>query len=86
MLSAWESVPHSETCLSELTIIALAYAEAGNSQAEPLIERIRAHQPTEAAAIHGIMLLRQNRLKEAGSRLAMRSIACARIPGHWILL
>ena len=70
MLTAWESLPHSTTCLTELTIIALAYSFAGNDKAEPLIEQIRPHQPTEAEALRGILLLKQKKLPEAGPQLA----------------
>ena len=56
MLVAWESLPHSASCLTELAVIAHLYAESGNSKAEPLIEQLRNHLPTEAAALQGIRL------------------------------
>ena len=51
MLAAWESLPHSAPCLTELAMIAHLYAESGSSKALPLIEQLRHHLPTEAAAL-----------------------------------
>src|SRR6516165_7505156 len=53
MLVAWESLPHSAPCLTELAVIAHLYAESGNGKAEPLIEQMRNHLPSEAAALQG---------------------------------
>ena len=70
MLVAWESLPHSAPCLTELAVIAHLYAESGNSKAEPLIEQLRNHLPTEAAALQGILAWRQRKFSESGERLA----------------
>ena len=70
MLVAWESLPYSAPCLTELAVIAHLYAESGNSKAEPLIEQLRNHLPTEAAALQGILAWRQRKFSESGERLA----------------
>ncbi len=70
MLFAWEALPHSMPCLTELAVIAHLYAEAGNSKAEPLIEQLRHHLPTEAEALCGILAWRQRILGDSGERLA----------------
>ena len=51
-------------------MIAHLYAESGNSKAEPLIEQLRNHLPTEAAALQGILAWRQGKFSESGERLA----------------
>ena len=48
-------LPHSAPCLTELAVIAHLYAESGSSKAEPLIEQLRNHLPTEAEALGGIL-------------------------------
>jgi len=70
MLAAWEGWPHSSPCLTELAVIAHLYAEAGNSKAEPLIDQLGTHLPTEAEALRGILAWRQWKIGEAGERLA----------------
>jgi predicted membrane-bound spermidine synthase len=70
MLAAWESIPKAAPCLTELAVIAHLYAEAGNSKAEPLIEQLGHHLPTEAEALRGILAWRQRKFGESGERLA----------------
>ena len=70
MLAAWESIPKAAPCLTELAVIAHLYAEAGNSKAEPLIEQLGNHLPTEAEALRGILAWRQHFFRESGERLA----------------
>ncbi len=69
-LNAWEALPKSASCLTELAVVAHLYAEAGNSQAEPLIERLRDRMPTEAELLGGILAYKQRRTVESGERLA----------------
>jgi predicted membrane-bound spermidine synthase len=83
VLSAWESLPHSAPCLTELAVIAHLYAEAGNSKAESLIEQLRHNLPTEAEALHGILAYRQRNSRNAAERL---TIALRRMrTDPWIL-
>jgi hypothetical protein len=70
MLSAWEALPPSAPCLTELAVIAHLYAEAGSSKAEPLIEQLGNRLPAEAEALRGILAWRQQKPGEAGERLA----------------
>ncbi len=70
MLWAWETLPHSTPCLTEIAVIAHLYAESGSSKAGPLIEQLGEHLPTEAELLRGILAWRQNKLSEAGERLA----------------
>ena len=67
-LNAWEALPNSASCLTELAVVAHLYAEAGNSQAEPLIERLRDRMPTEAELLGGILAYKQRRTGESGER------------------
>jgi spermidine synthase len=70
MLAAWEGMPHSAPCLTELAVIAHLYSEAGSSKAKPLIEELGKHLPTEAEALRGILAWRQRNFGECGERLA----------------
>ena len=83
MLWAWETLPHSTPCLTEIAVIAHLYAESGSSKAGPLIEQLGEHLPTEAELLRGILAWRQNKLSEAGERLAAALRDCAAIPGCW---
>ena len=70
MLFAWEALPHPTPCLTELAVVAHLYAESGNSKAEPLIEQLRHHLPTEAEALCGILAWRQRKIGASAARLA----------------
>jgi predicted membrane-bound spermidine synthase len=70
MLVAWEGSPHPAPCLTELAVIAHLYAESGSSKAEPLIEQLGKHLPTEAEALRGILAWRQTKVGESAERLA----------------
>jgi spermidine synthase len=83
MLVAWEGLPRSATCLTELTVIAHLYAESASSKAEPLIGQLGNHLPTEAEALRGILAWRQRKFGESGERLAT---ALRRLRGDpWVL-
>lgn len=69
-LLAWEGLPHSAPCLTELAVIAHLYAQSGNSKAEPLIEQLRKHLAVEADALGGILAWRQGKVGQSGQRLA----------------
>jgi len=69
-LNAWEALPQSASCLTELAVVAHLYAEAGNSKAEPLIERLRDRMPTEAELLGAILAYKQRKTGESGERLA----------------
>ena len=70
MLAAWEGSSNSAPCLTELAVMAHLYAQSGSSNAEPLIEQLRKHLPTEAEALCGILAWRQGKVSESGQRLA----------------
>jgi predicted membrane-bound spermidine synthase len=70
VLLAWEMAPTSTPCLTELATIAHLYAESGSSKAEPLIERLRQHEPSEAEALSAVLAWRQHRTNESCERLA----------------
>ena len=68
-LSFWLSQRRDPQSPTELAVVAEAFASAGDERARAYIERLRAHQPTEAEAIYGRLLLRQGKAKEATSAL-----------------
>jgi hypothetical protein len=55
---------------TELAMAAWALAERGDPRAEPLVERLRGIQATEADAILGILLWRQRKIEPAAQSLA----------------
>jgi spermidine synthase len=69
MLAAWEESPPSAPCLTKLAVIAHLYAESGNGNAEPLIEQLGRHLPTEAEALRGILAWRQQKLGASAEHL-----------------
>jgi spermidine synthase len=69
MMLAWESLPHSAPCLTELAVVALLYAESGSSLANPLIKQLGTCLPNEAEALRGILAWRRGKLSEAGRHL-----------------
>jgi spermidine synthase len=71
MTAAWQSQPHQATTATELALLGLAYAQLGDGRALPLVERLLAIQPTEAAAILGILYWREERYAEAVAPFAL---------------
>jgi spermidine synthase len=61
----WESQPKQAAQPTEMALLALAYAELGNSKAEDLINRLQSFNEVEASLIRGILLSRQGRNQEA---------------------
>ena len=84
---AWEGLPHAAPCLTELAVIAHLYAESGSSKAEPLIEQLGQHLPTEAEALRGILAWRQGKVGRVraatgggAAAVAQRSLAAGTHP------
>lgn len=66
-LRAFRAAPREPADLFELTLLAEAMADAGEEAAAPHIEKLRAFEPTEAAALSARLHLRRGRIKEAGA-------------------
>jgi spermidine synthase len=64
-LSLWEKQPFAPVNSTELSRIAEMLAEAGREAAIPLVERLRAGEPTEADALLARVRLRQQRYAES---------------------
>ncbi len=85
--SAWEFLPHSPPCLTELAVIAHLYAESGSSKAEPLIDQLGNDMPTEAEALRGILAWRQRKRRRGrpaagggAGAIAQRSLGAGAYP------
>jgi spermidine synthase len=68
-LGWWQSQRHDPKSPTELAVVAESYASAGDDRARTYIEKLRGYQPTEAAAIYGRLLARQNKMPEAAAAL-----------------
>ena len=68
-IAAWELTDQDKANLDELAVIACAYAEKGDSKAEPLIERLRSCAPTTADVVSARLALARNDIPAATERL-----------------
>jgi predicted membrane-bound spermidine synthase len=84
VVSQWESQSRQPVLPTETALLAFAYAQIGNAKAEALIERLRSHNPREAALILGILRVRQGRRREATEALVRGFTDMRTDP--WVLL
>jgi predicted membrane-bound spermidine synthase len=68
-IAAWQSQPREPIHPIELASLAFAFANLGDTRAEPLVERHYAFDPIEAEATRAILLWRRGRLREASDAL-----------------
>ncbi len=68
-LAEWSAQVQEPQTPNELSLVAEALADAGNSRAEPYIERLRPYQSTEAEALLGRLRFRQGRIADAADLL-----------------
>ncbi|HEV8130967.1 MAG TPA: fused MFS/spermidine synthase [Acidobacteriota bacterium] len=68
-LALWKSQPKPPSNLTELVMLAECLADAGEDNAYPYIETLRAVQPLEAAIMIARLSWRQHRAKEATAAL-----------------
>jgi predicted membrane-bound spermidine synthase len=64
-VAAWRGVGREPRSRSETLSLALCLAESGEPPAEAWMERLRAHEPLEAAALEAILGARQGRIEDA---------------------
>ena len=69
MTALWESAGYEPVFPTEATLLGLAYADQGDSRAVPLLERLCAYYPVEAAAIEIHLLCCQGQFECAGEEL-----------------
>jgi hypothetical protein len=86
-LQGWHSRNDQPLTLSERVLMAHAFADRGDALALPLIEGIRSVQPIEADVLLARLLLRQDRLQEAGETLegALVRYRTDPWPGMWVM-
>jgi spermidine synthase len=65
--AAWKGAGRAPAGPFELEMVAEALAEVGSEDAVPVIDRLRAFEPTEASAILARLRFRQGRLAEAAA-------------------
>src|SRR5262249_27609274 len=68
--AAWAQQPRAPAGPTELAMMADAEADTGSEAALPLIDALRAYQPTEADTMLGALRLRQGRIEEAADAIA----------------
>lgn len=69
MLQVWEATRYEPVFPSEVTLLALAYADSADDRAVPLIERLRSPYPVEAGAIEAHLRWRQGDVAAAAELL-----------------
>jgi spermidine synthase len=70
LLRLWRESGRQPRSPHELTLLALALAEAGDEAATPYIEELAAEEPATAASLRARLRARQGRLDEATAQLA----------------
>ena len=63
--TVWEEAGYEPLHPTEMAILALCYADEGDARAEPLIARLQADRPGEAAALQVRLFWRHGRIQEA---------------------
>ena len=71
----WEAQSQPPRNVSEIAILALAYADTGSDKALPLIEKVRAECQLEADALTGLLAARQQRYADAAQSLEKMLLA-----------
>lgn len=79
-IAAWESADQDGASLAELAVIACAYAERGDSKAEPLIERLRPYAPASADALSAFLAFARNDIPAAHEQLKQVFVALRTSP------
>ena len=82
-VQTWRQQPKPPTTFIEMSFLAMALAEMGSNEAEPLIARVRQLQETEADALTASLRWRQHRPAEAA--LAMQSALVRYRSDPWVL-
>jgi len=85
MSKQWESQSRQAARPTEMSLLALAYAELGDEKAAVLIDRLRSFNKVEAELIRGILLFRQSRVHEASETLAQAFVMLREDPGRGLL-
>ena len=85
-LAAWRAQTRPPGNLTELVVLSTGLAEAGDEQAEELIEKLRAWQPAEADALLARLRLQQNQLEAAATALVRAYDGFRKNPWSWDLL
>jgi spermidine synthase len=68
-LRHWREQSEEPTTLAEIGLVADCYAAQGNDSASAYLAQLARSRPADAEAINAHLLLRQNRVEEAGGRL-----------------
>ncbi|MDX1943874.1 MAG: fused MFS/spermidine synthase [Pirellulaceae bacterium] len=65
----WEAQSQPARDVAEVSVLALAYADAASDKALPLIDKVRVDSPVEADALAGLLAARQKRYADAAKLL-----------------
>lgn len=68
-IALWRQQPRQPNDPTELAVLARAYAELGDEEALPLIEKLAAFNAIEAEAYRALLLYRQNKIEETADSL-----------------
>jgi len=69
---AWRSQPQAPVSLAEIAMLARTFAEIGDSEALAMIDKLRAHIPTEADALAAIYYIRKEQF-DLGTDAAIKA-------------
>ena len=86
VVRAWRSQSREPVAPTELAMLGLALAAAGDEAAVPYIEQLRALEPVEADLLLGRLRAEQQRLPEAAARLVHGFEQYRADPWPWLLV
>ncbi|HZN34458.1 MAG TPA: fused MFS/spermidine synthase [Pirellulaceae bacterium] len=80
VLAAWSSQPKSPQGTIESAALALAYAEAGDDKARPLIDSLRADAPVDAALLEAVLAFHKQQPAEAARLMEQTCLTLRKDP------